>query len=189
MKKLSNLLHQVSTGWATLISLVVFLVFTATVLPAQASRAEAYSTEVGSPDTSFFYGSERLYQFAEAYGPEGREAYVRARLTFDVIWPLVYAAFLISSISWLTKRTNLTSQALKCLNLIPIFGMGFDFLENAAAAITIARYPNRTPILADLAGWFTAIKWFFVGSGFAALLFLIVLAVIRLFRGEGIKKR
>ena len=43
-------------------------------------------------------------RFAEAFGPAGRQAYIEARLTFDVIWPLVYAFFLITTISWLADR-------------------------------------------------------------------------------------
>ena len=72
-----------------LLALVVFLLFTALVLPAQSAQAEAQFAGVGSPDTSFWYTPDDLYRMAEAYGAQGRPAYNRARFTFDIAWPLV----------------------------------------------------------------------------------------------------
>lgn len=169
MKKLSAWINTVSTGWVTLIGLVIFLLFTATVLPSQAERAEAYSGEIGSPDTSFYYSANTLYQFADAYGPEGREAYIRARVTFDVVWPLVYLAFLATSISWAFQKAGRSGDFWARLNLAPVFGLVFDYLENGASIVVMARYPDPTPLLASLAGVFTAFKWSFIGGSFVIL--------------------
>lgn len=54
-------------------------------------------------------------------------------------------------------------------NLTPVLGMIFDFLENGAAALVMARYPQTTPLVASLAGFLTALKWLFVYAGFALL--------------------
>jgi hypothetical protein len=170
MKKIINWLHQISTGWVALAALIVFILFTALVLPQQAEQAAAYSGEAGSPDTSFFYSADQLYQIAEAYGPNGREAYIRARLTFDVVWPLVYVAFLITAIGWLTQQTGLRDTHNKTLILLPILGLVFDFLENGATSVVMARYPSKTPLLASLAGYFTAVKWVFVAASFLVLI-------------------
>ena len=177
MKKISNWLYRISTGWVALAGLVIFLVFTALVLPGQAEQAESYSGDVGSPDSSFFYTADRLYQFAESYGPQGRQAYIQARWTFDVVWPLVYTAFLATSISWASKQARQPHPLLKGLNLTPIFGMVLDFLENTAASIVMARFPMKTPILSNLAGFFTAIKWALIGASFLALVILLLLSV------------
>ncbi|NBD35726.1 MAG: hypothetical protein GVY30_06970, partial [Chloroflexi bacterium] len=93
-KRISVWLRNISTGWIALAALAIFLLFTALVLPRQAAQSEAETGEAGSPDTSLFYAPDELYRLAEAYGPSGRAAYIRARFTFDVIWPLVYTAFL-----------------------------------------------------------------------------------------------
>jgi hypothetical protein len=169
MKKLSAWINKISSGWVTLACLVIFLLFTALVLPAQAEGADAYSGEIGSPDTSFYYSSEALYQFADAYGPQGRSAYIRARLTFDVVWPLVYLAFLGTSISWAFQKSGMARKIWERLNLLPVFGLLFDYLENGAAVVVMARYPDLTPILPQIAGVFTAIKWIFIGGSFAVL--------------------
>ena len=71
MRKLSNWLYRVSTGWVALIGLVIFLLFTALVLPEQSAQAELVSGEVGSPDMSFFYSLQDIYEMAEAYGEQG----------------------------------------------------------------------------------------------------------------------
>jgi len=169
MKKISEWIYKISNGWVTLACLVIFLLFTALVLPAQAKEAEAYSGEIGSPDTSFYYSSKTLYHFAKVYGPQGRSAYIRARLTFDVVWPLVYLAFLGTAISWIFQKSSLRGEIWKRLNLVPVFGLLFDYLENGAAVVVMARYPDLTPILPQIAGVFTAIKWIFIGGSFAVL--------------------
>ena len=184
MKKLSDWINNISTGWVTLIGLVIFLLFTATVLPSQAERAEAYSGEIGSPDTSFYYSADTLYQFAEAYGPQGRDAYIRARLTFDVLWPLIYLAFLATSISWAFHKAGRAGDGWTQLNLAPVFGLLFDYLENGASVVVMARYPDPTPILASLAGLLTALKWSFIGASFVILLIALGMVAWRWVRSK-----
>lgn len=179
LTKLSNSFLKFSTGPLTLACLVVFLVFSALVLPDQATKAEVYSGEIGSPDTSLYYTASDLYRKAEAYGPTGRSAYIRARFTFDVIFPLVYTVFLMTGISWLVKRANLAWKSWGRLNLLPVAGMAFDFLENGAAAMVMARYPQTTAVIDHLAGVFTLLKWIFIGSSFIALVILAIIALVR----------
>lgn len=93
MIRLSGWLQDRTTGWFALVALLLFLGFTALVLPRQTAQAEAYSGAAGSPDTSLFYTADELYGWVEAYGEAGRQVYVRARLTFDVVWPLVMARY------------------------------------------------------------------------------------------------
>jgi hypothetical protein len=100
VRQLSAWLCRVSNAWVALSAVLIFLLFTALVLPAQSSLAETTSGEAGSPDMSFWYSAGDLYRMAEAYGPSGRAAYVKARFTFDVAWPLVYTLFLCATISW-----------------------------------------------------------------------------------------
>ena len=158
-----------------LIGLVVFLVFTATVLPSQAQTAAEFSNGADSPDSSFFYTPADLYESAEAFGETGRTAYIRARWTFDVIWPLVYTVFLVTAISWVFKKAISTDSQFQLVNLIPIVGMKFDFLENIAATIVMARFPQASPVAAFLAPIFTPIKWLFVNGSFVVLLVGLVL--------------
>lgn len=58
LKRVSEGLHRLSTGWVTLGALGMFLLFAVLVLPSQSATAPG----VGSPDTSFFYTPDDLYR-------------------------------------------------------------------------------------------------------------------------------
>lgn len=167
-----------------LTSLIVFLLFTAFVLPLQASQAELSTGTETSPDMSFYYTSDDLYQIAQAYGNEGRMAYVKARFSFDLIWPLVYMIFLSTSISWLFQRLFKPSSFWQFSNLVPICGMIFDYLENISTSVVMIRYPNPTRIIDILAPIFTSVKWLFVGGGFVLLILGLFVGVWRLKGGK-----
>ena len=175
MQNLSDWLHQLSTGRATLIALVILLLFTTLVLPKQAANADAGGA--GSPDLSLIYSAGDLYRMAEAYGPAGRTDYIRVRFTFDLIWPVVYVAFLATAISWLSRQAFTPQSPWQRANLIPVIGTLFDYLENVAAALVIGRYPARTPGIDVLAPVFTFVKWSSVGGSFVILMVALVAAV------------
>jgi len=168
LNRISKYFYSISTGWATLLGLAVFILFMIFVLPQQAQKAEAYSSGV-SPDTSYFYSADDLYRMAEMYGSEGRAAYIYARFTFDLIFPLTYLLFLSTSISWLFNRAFATDSRWRLLNLFPLAGAFFDYLENISASLVMGRYPNSTPLVDVLAPVFTLTKWLFVNGSFVVL--------------------
>lgn len=170
MKKLSSWIQIASKGWVALASLLIFLAFTAFVLPQQAALAEQNTGSDASPDMSFFYTSDDLYHLAESYGEEGRAAYVRARFTFDLVWPLIYALFLATAISWSFQKSFKPGSPWHLTNLVPIAGMLLDYFENIATSMVMIRYPDTTRVVDLLAPIFTALKWIFVGGGFVLLL-------------------
>lgn len=177
--RFSEWLHKISSGWLTLASLLIFLSFTALVLPGQATRGQEETGGSGSPDTSFYYSADDLYQMAEEYGQEGREAYVRVRFTFDLVWPLVYTLFLVTSISWLSRRAFSGDSPWQLANLAPILAALFDFLENISTSLVMVRYPDHTAVIDTLAPIFTAVKWILVGISFLLLLASLFMAAWR----------
>lgn len=185
LKTLSTKLYQLSSGFVTLLGLLIFALVVAFVLPQQAERAESVSQGAGSPDTSFFYSSTDLYNMAEAYGAEGRAAYVRARFTFDLIFPLTYLFFLATSISWVMLRAVPDANSRwRTLNLFPLFGALFDYLENISASVVMLNYPQHTPFLDWLTPVLTLVKWFFVNGSFVILVPAVVVGVVRWVRGR-----
>jgi hypothetical protein len=179
LKRISNFIYSKSSGWAVVVSLAVFAVFIVVVLPDQAQKAGMYSGEAGSPDTSFFYTPADLYRMAEAYGAEGRAAYVHARFTFDVVWPLAYLFFLAASISWILNLILPQESRGRLLNLLPLAGAVFDYLENISAALVMGRYPSQTPVVDMLAPLFTAAKWIFINGSFLLLLAGLTIFAVR----------
>lgn len=168
--RLSNLLHRIAKGWVAISSLLILLVFTMLVLPAQTSRSKATSGGAGTPDLSFYYSADELYQMAEAYGSEGRQEYVRARFTFDLIWPVVYTLFLVAGIGWLYQRAFEPGTRWQLGNVVPVIGALFDYLENIATSLVMLRYPAATPVVDVVASLFTILKWTLVGGSFILLI-------------------
>ena len=177
-KLLSELLHNVSRWWLFLLSFIIFLLFIWLVLPLQSAKFEADYGDIGSPDLSFYYSSDDLYRMAEAYGEEGRQSYVKARYTFDLLWPVVYSFFLITGISWLTRRAFAPGSLWLRSNLVPILGALCDYLENVSTTIIMVRYPTQTGVVDEMATVFTMAKWVFVNLSFLLLLIAMV-GVIR----------
>jgi hypothetical protein len=153
------------------------MIFSAAVLPWQAEKADQNSGGVGSPDMSLFYSAEDLYTLAESYGENGRTAYIQARVTFDIIFPLVYTAFLATSISWVFSRIITEDSKWQLAGTVPVMGMVFDFLENGAVSLVMARYPDSTPIIVSLAPILTLLKWVFVSGSFVLLFGGIILGI------------
>ncbi|NLN69992.1 MAG: hypothetical protein GX142_04305 [Chloroflexi bacterium] len=184
LSRLSRWFLKISTGPLAMICLVVFLIFSSLILPDQNARAKAYAGDLGTPDTSLYYTAAELYRMAEGYGPQGRTAYIRARFTFDVVWPLVYLAFLVTALSWLINRAKLGKTSWVQLNLLPIASVIFDGLENGAAAIVMARYPQTTSVLDHLAGVFTLLKWLLTSACALAIVYLAFLILARYFKSS-----
>ncbi|MBS3753644.1 MAG: hypothetical protein KGY46_09700 [Anaerolineales bacterium] len=169
LKRLSTWIVEFSKGWVALSALLGFLLFSIFVLPAQSARSEKETGGAGSPDTSLYYTPEKLYQLAGEYGPKGRKAYIRTRFTFDLIFPLVYAIFLTTAISWVYKKVFPSESFWMRINLTPLLGAGFDYLENISTSLVMFRYPSQTAGAAFLAPILTLVKWAFIGSSFLIL--------------------
>ncbi|MGD2252321.1 MAG: hypothetical protein PVF70_05325 [Anaerolineales bacterium] len=178
-RNLSQGLQRFASGPVTLASLIIFLVFTAWALPSQAAQAKAVTGDAGSPDMSFYYTAKELYGLAESYGAEGRQAYIRARFTFDLVWPLVYGFFLCIGIGWVFRRAFSPGSVWQLANLVPILGVVFDYLENVSTSLVMGRYPDPTKIVDSLAAVFTMVKWILVAGSFALLILGIVAGALR----------
>lgn len=175
VKRLSDWLVRVSTGWVALAALAIFLAFSALVLPGQASRAEQETGDAASPDMSFYYSAGDLYEMAESYGESGRAAYIRARFTFDLVWPLVYALFLVTAIGWTSRQAFPPGSPWRLANLLPLLAAFFDYLENIATSVVMSRYPEPTALIDVLAPLFTMAKWSLLGVSFVLLFGVLVL--------------
>jgi hypothetical protein len=160
-----------------LVSLVVFMLFMALVLPRISETSRQITGTTDSPDTSFWYTAEDLYSIAEEYGEVGRAHYIRSRFTFDVVWPLAYGFFLLSALTMLYRSRQ--SGFRRKINLLPVAGVIFDYLENISASIVMFRFPDETPLIAGITPWFTLSKWLFIYASFLMLVFGVILAVVR----------
>lgn len=177
--QISKKIITFSSGKIALFALAVFIIFNATILPDQSIKAAAYSADAGSPDLSFFYTPDDIYKMAGEFGAAGRRAYVKARFTFDLAWPIVYGTFFLTSTAWLLGEITPEKPRWQLIVFLPPLAVLFDLFENIAAAIVISRYPTLSPLVATPAPYFTLIKWLFVGSSFLVLFVLLVVYICK----------
>jgi hypothetical protein len=165
-------------GIIVLLSLIIFVLFTATVLPAEAARSADLGL-VESIDTSFFYSATRLYEIIKSYSYEVRMRYIYQRFTFDLVWPLVYGFFIISSTWYLLKEIKLPYK--NTLKYLPIMAVIFDFLENILVSLLMYLYPIQINILGWIASLFTSLKWITLSSSFILIIILVLTRGFNLF--------
>lgn len=166
----------------------LFVLFMLLVLPRQAEVSSRQLSGAGSPDMSFVYSADEIYAWAEAYGADGREAYIRARWTFDLVWPIAYGLFLVTAISWVGRRAYRPDSRANLLNLVPVAAVLLDYTENVMTSIVMLRYPDETVIAATLASPVTVMKWICVGGSFVVLLVGILAWIWRSLRGRGLRQ-
>lgn len=164
-------------NWKTvLFTSLLFALFIILVLPRVSDYTKA---NIGSEsaDSSFFYDGEKLYNIAESYGEDGRSLYILLRWTFDILWPLVYFAFLFSVIVLLSKTLDI--HWLSRLFILPFLAMAFDFLENTLVTLVMMFFPKKVLWLGNLAGFVTSLKWSLLYVSFALMFLLLVIKLYR----------
>ncbi len=176
---MSGWFYKISKGWLVFIS---FLGLMALFLPTTlglSAQTEIYNSEAGSPDMSLFYSPADLMRMAEDYGQEGRQTYIHAAFTFDLIFPLVYTLFFTSSISLILNRVLLADSLLRKLNLIPLGTLLFDLLENTCAVLVMRAFPAQANFAALAASFFTPMKWLFYAASCGVLCISGAIAIWR----------
>ncbi len=179
---ITSWLEEKSTGKLTIAGLVLFVLFSVLFLPVQSQQAEAYSQGMGSPDTSLFYTPADLYEMANAYGEEGRIAYINARFSFDIAFPILYTFFLTTAISWFSKRVLTQQIGLRSGNVLPLYAFVFDILENISTSMVFKNFPEQSRFWASLAPFCTLVKWIYVAASFVLLLGLVIGYIIQRIR-------
>ncbi|PKM64880.1 MAG: hypothetical protein CVU96_00540 [Firmicutes bacterium HGW-Firmicutes-20] len=171
MKKFIAKIVNKTNVIAVILSLLIFMSFIIFILPQEAAKSEAFGlTE--NIDTSFVYTADDLYRIADSYGEEGRAFYIRQRFTFDLIWPIAYTQFLLIASAYFYKKTKLLKASY--LLYVSLVAAGFDYLENIMASIVLYRFPQTTPILADISGIMTLMKWSTLSLSFLILIFFMI---------------
>ena len=183
MKKISKCLYKKTNLKIMVIAFIVFVVFTAAVMPVISNFTAMVTSDAQSPDLSLIYKADDLYQMAEDYGAYGRKMYIVLRFTFDLVWPLVYLFFMLALTTTLLSNIQIDSK-LRLLNVFPIIGAVFDYLENIGAAVVMGRYPMRSDIIAQLTPIATLLKWIFIGAAFVLIIVLAVYRIVRYFMSK-----
>jgi hypothetical protein len=179
MVKFINFLAKISNFYTMLFSLLLFIFFLVIVLPNEQIRSTEMTNQSRSPDTSFFYTANDLYEIASSYGEEGRLYYIQSRFSFDIVWPLAYTSFLVFTPLYLFKKTKKNNKNLVMFALLAFL---FDILENSFASIVMARFPKLSPGIAHITPLMTMLKWITLSIAFMVLIYAIIIYMNTLFK-------
>lgn len=150
-----------------LISSILFVSFIIIVLPMVSVYTSEVTNNSDSPDTKLFYQGKELYEMAGDYGEEGRNMYVFLRVTFDIVWPLVYSIFILFGMAYFIKIS--CKYELRKLMWFPVLAIGFDYLENISTSLVMINYPTHLYAFEFIAPYFTFSKWLTLAIAFVGL--------------------
>jgi hypothetical protein len=178
-REMSTLLHLFSKPGVFVSGILVMALFLFIVLPQESAKAAGYTPEGASFDTSFYYSPKSVYPRIASYSDDGRSSYIRARWTFDLLFPLGYGFFCLTAAAFGAARLNFRRQIVTIVLLLPFLAVLFDLGENTVVSILMAAYPREIRLLPLLASAFTLLKWVFVSISFSLAFLLPVAAGVR----------
>lgn len=177
LRRLSQWLLGISTAWTLAAATACYVLFLATVMPAQSAASRSYAGEWGAPDRQLFYTPDTLYGQLAGWGAVGRADYVDFRLGLDIAWAVVYTAFLVLAIGLAARNAFADGDARRRLNLLPLMTMLLDYAENAAGIFLVLQFPERHDAVAWLAAAFTAGKWLTLVAAHGVLAYAVWAAI------------
>ena len=159
-------------------SAAVFVVFAGVFFSSSASFAvpEVEAACGQAPlDVRFHSTADDVADFLSACGPVGRGAY-RSLQVADLIYPLVFAVFMASSLAVVLSRLAPDRPALVGLAGLALVGGGADYLENVFAWRALAAFPETasTNALLGIASAVKTLTFWIVG----ALLLISIGAIV-----------
>jgi hypothetical protein len=177
LARLSDLMQTHGKGWHVGVMLLTLPLAPKLLFSKTHAALESLTGVAVFIDLHFFYSPERLFSIMTAYGAEGRSIYRTFLLTSDLVFPAFYALFLSLLLTWLLKHGLAAGSSWQTLNVLPLGGWLFDWLENICLAILLTFYPTQPPGLAWWAVTMTMSKWIFAAAGLASVVIGVSLAL------------
>jgi hypothetical protein len=147
--------------------IVVFLFIRQYVFPELSSYPDLV------PDSLYFYSADELRNIIGNYTEIEKSGYIRASISFDFLYPLVYGTMIFVIISLIFKVLRLSSKKLLIISLMPFIATLLDFSENFGMFYLINNLPDFNAGFAQILGWITLMKWGLVGLSVLAT-FIVV---------------
>jgi hypothetical protein len=117
------------------------------------------------------------YAYLTTWGQAGRSAAVLGHLTFDLIFPPIYALFFAVSLTLIGEKLPRFAAFWRWLTLLPVIAFLSDYLENTGIIAMCLGYPAQWILgVASVTSIFTLLK--FASFGLSILLMLIGAAVL-----------
>jgi hypothetical protein len=139
-------------------------------------KGREYTPEDAAFDTAFFTPPADVYGKAELYSADGRRSYIRARWTFDLVFPLSYGFFCLTALAFICRV--LFGGRFRWVLIAPLAGVLFDLAENSFVTAVLLTTDTPSTVLAWGVSLSTLLKWVFVNLSFIAALIGLSAAVI-----------
>ena len=128
-------LGKLATAQNIIFLLVLFLLANMLVIPATYPRFQTL-------DTLSSYTPQEAYRLIDSYGEEGRQAYAKAELTLDLVYPLISALLFSLAILYTFQRGLPQAAWLHKMALLPFGVLLSDYIENACVLTMLWSYPR-----------------------------------------------
>jgi hypothetical protein len=175
LNEVSDRIISITSGRTVLAALAGILVtgFLVNGRPFGIAELKSITGGVGVLDMELFYTPDQAYAFLSAMGEAGRSFELTRIIPLDLLVPLFYGLFLSMLISWLLKKWLPVDSRWHRLNVIPVIGALFDYLENLGIIAMLLAWPMEMYSIAQITMAATLLKF-----GFSILAFVIVLGAI-----------
>ncbi len=158
IKSLSEFFYQKATNKNILISAIAYLILGILIMPRLIPLIEGNSG-LKILDIRFGYTATQVSKLFEAIGALGQKNYLLFTATADMAYPLVYGLFLCLFISYLFEKAFLKTHSYRFLNLLPLFIVISDYVENISIISLLSTYPAISTNLVKIGSFATLFKW------------------------------
>ncbi len=138
------------------------------------------------PDIALYTSGDDVERFMADCGAAGRHAYRNLQLA-DLVYPAVSGIAMTTALAFTITRLT-SSRRLLLLATLPMAGALFDYLENAAAWATLARFPDNG-IETHLLGIASVAKQTTFWTAGALLVVCVALLLVRTLQRLGESRR
>jgi hydroxyacylglutathione hydrolase len=172
MMKMSKNLSAITASIRTIASLKVvglfFLLFliSSTVIngrPFGLAQLQKMTGGVSIPDMEMFgYTPQQAYDTLTAQGEAGRAFYLHNIIPQDFLFPLLYALFYATALTYLAQRLFPADHPLQNIGMFGLCAGLADWAENLCLLGLLLNFPQQLDVLARVASIFTVAKTFLV---------------------------
>lgn len=151
------------------LTLILMSVVNTVNLPISVPRIEQASGGAGLLDMRIYYSPSEAYALLERLRPEGRSLYLQMLLSFDALFPALYAVTFALIVVGIFRPMRKRRLALRIMVLLPLAAGLFDWSENGAVLAMLLKYPEASSAAA-FAGFLTLAKWSLIALTLASVL-------------------
>lgn len=175
LNEVSDRIISIASGRTVLAALAGILVtgFLVNGRPFGVAELKSITGGVGILDMELFYTPDQAYAFLSAMGEAGRSFELTRIIPLDLLVPFFYALFLSTLISWILKKWLPVDSGWHRLNVIPVIGALFDYLENLGIIAMLLAWPMEMYSIAQITMAATLLKF-----GFSVLAGTVVLGAV-----------